>query len=198
MRRTVALFRPNGGKPVTKHMITLQKAPSPRNVALMIVRPAQKRTEAQTTFIDQLCKSDPTAATVYSLAQAFGTLLRNQEGKPGLEQWKGAVRTSGISELIDFVEGLADDAEAVVNGCTEPWSNGMVEGFINKVKWIKRSSYGQAGFPLLQRRVLLHPEASVSLGKDQRRRSSRKSASSPHHASGTGSIPMAVAAASCA
>jgi hypothetical protein len=37
------------------------------------------------------------------------------------------------------------------------WSNGMVEGFVNKVKWIKRSSYGQAGFPLLQRRVLLHP-----------------------------------------
>ena len=33
----------------------------------------------------------------------------------------------------------------------------MVEGFVNKVKWIKRSSYGQAGFPLLQRRVLLHP-----------------------------------------
>ena len=29
----------------------------------------------------------------------------------------------------------------------------MVEGFINKVKWIKRSSYGQAGFALLQRRV---------------------------------------------
>jgi hypothetical protein len=24
----------------------------------------------------------------------------------------------------------------------------MVEGFVNKVKWIKRSSYGQAGFPL--------------------------------------------------
>jgi len=180
-------------------MITLQKAPSPRNVALMIVRRAQKRTEAQRAFIDQLCESDPTAATVYSLAQAFGTLLRNQEGKPGLEHWKGAVRTSGISELIDFVEGLADDAEAVVNGCSEPWSNGMVEGFINKVKWIKRSSYGQAGFPLLQRRVLLHPEAWVSLGKDQRRRSSRKPASSPHHdASGTGSIPRAVAAASCA
>jgi hypothetical protein len=57
--------------------------------------------------------------------------------------------------LIDVVEGLADDAEAVINGCTEPWSNGMVEGCINTVKWIKRSSYGQAGFPLLQRRVRL-------------------------------------------
>src|SRR5712691_326192 len=109
----------------------------------MIVRPAQKRTEAQTIFIDQLCKSDPTAASVYSLAQAFGSLLRNREGKPGLEQWKAAVRVSGIPELIAFMEGLADDAEAVVNGCTESWSNGMVEGFGNYVKWIKRSRYGQ-------------------------------------------------------
>ena len=73
-----------------------------------------------------------------------------------LEQWKAAVQASGIAELIAFVDGLAEDAEAVANGCSLTWSNGMMEGFINKVKWIKRSSYGQAGFPLLQRRVLLH------------------------------------------
>ncbi len=72
-----------------------------------------------------------------------------------LEQWKAAVRASGIAELIAFVDGLADDAEAVANGCSMTWSNGMVEGFVNKVKWIKRSSYGQVGFPLLQRRVRL-------------------------------------------
>jgi hypothetical protein len=45
------------------------------------------------------------------------------------------------------------------------WSNGMVEGFITKVKWIKRSSYGQAGFPLLQRRVLLHPAQKAPTGR---------------------------------
>jgi len=157
IERIVAQFRPQGARLVSKQTITFQKAPSPRSAALMIVRPQASRTADQTTFIDQLCKSDSTAATAYSLAQAFGSLLRKRGGKPGLEQWKGAVRASGIAELVDFVEGLADDAEAVVNGCTEPWSNGMVEGFVNKVKWIKRSSYGQAGFPLLQRRVLLHP-----------------------------------------
>jgi len=196
IRRTVAQFRPHGGKPVTKQTITLQQAPSPRNVTLMIIRRTEKRTQDQTMFIDQLCKSDPTAATVYTLASSFGSLLRNLEGKPGLEQWKAAVRASGITELIAFMEGLADDAEAVVNGCTESWNNGMVEGFVNKVKWIKRSSYGQAGFPLLQRRVLLHPEASGPLGKDQKRRSSRKSAApSSLDTSGTRSTPMAVAAA---
>jgi transposase len=157
IERIVAQLRPHGAKLVTKQTIAFQKAPSPRNAALMMVRPKKARTADQTTFIDQLCKSDPTAATVYTLAQAFGSLLRKREGKSGLEQWKGAVRASGIAELIGFVEGLADDAEAVVNGCTESWSNGMTEGFVNKVKWIKRSSYGQAGFPLLQRRVLLHP-----------------------------------------
>ncbi len=122
----VARFRPHRTKLVTKQAITLQKTPSARNTALMIVRRAQKRTEDQTMFIDQLCKSDPTAATAYTLAQEFGSLLRHREGKAGWEKWKAAVHRSGIAELRDFVEGLADDAEAVINGCSESWNNGMV------------------------------------------------------------------------
>jgi transposase len=43
----------------------------------------------------------------------------------------------------------------------------MVERFINKVKWIKRSSYGQAGFPLLQRRVLLRPASRETHHEDE-------------------------------
>jgi transposase len=89
--------------------------------------------------------------------QDFGSLVRKLKGQECLEQWKPAARASGIAELISFVDGLADDAEAVANGCTVTWNNGMVEGFVNKVKWIKRSSDGQAGFPPLQRHVLLHP-----------------------------------------
>jgi hypothetical protein len=126
IERIVAQFRPYGTKPVSKQTITLaQSAPSPRNTALMIIRRAEKRTKDQTLFIDQFCKSDPLAATVYEIAQAFGTLLRNLEGKSGLEKWKARVRASGIPELIDFMEGLADDAEAVVNGTTlvlEQWN----------------------------------------------------------------------------
>ena len=104
-------------------------------------------------------------AKAYTLAQDFGRLLRKREGLLHLEHWKTAVRASGIAELIAFVDGLADDAAAVANGCSMTWSNGMVEGFINKVKWIKRSSYGQAGFPLLQRRVLLHPAQKATTGR---------------------------------
>lgn len=177
IEKIVQAFRRSGTKPVSSRTITLQKVPSARSAALTIVRPAEHRTPDQTAFLDQLCQSDPTVATAFTLAQAFGQLLRGLEGPQRLKQWKAAVQASGIVELIGFVDGLADDAEAVANSCTESWSNGMVEGFINKVKWIKRSSYGQAGFPLLQRRVLLHLAVRESLGKDQRRGISRSSSS---------------------
>ena len=160
------------------------------------MRPEQSRTREQTAYLDQLIQSNETIAVVFKLAQDFGRLLRKREGQARLEQWKASVRASRIAELIAFVDGLADDAEAVANGCSLTWSNGMVEGFVNKVKWIKRSSYGQAGFPLLQRRVLLHPAAGEAFRKDQRRRSLQKSAAPPSlDTSGTKSIPMALATA---
>ncbi len=162
----------------------------------MMVRPEQSRTREQTAYLEQLIQSNETITAVFELAQDFGRLLRKREGQVRLEQWKAAVQASGIAELIAFVDGLVDDGEAVTNGCSLSWSNGMVEGFINKVKWIKRSSYGQAGFPLLQRRVLLHPAAGQRLSQEQRRRSFRKSASAASpETGGTGSTPMATAAA---
>jgi transposase len=172
IEKIVKAFRRSGTQSVSKQTITLQKAPSARSTALMVVRPTEHRTADQSAFLDQLCQSDPTVATAFTLAQTFGQLLRKREGSQRLEQWKAAVQASGITELMNFVDGLADDAEAVANACSESWNNGMVEGFISKVKWIKRSSYGQAGFPLLQRRVLLHTAARTSCGKDQRRRAS--------------------------
>jgi Transposase len=102
--------------------------------------------------------SNKTIGVVFKLAQDFGRPLRKREGQCVWNNGKplsGPV--SGIAELIAFADGLTDDAEAVASGYSLTWSNGMVEGSVNKVKWIKRSSYGQARFALLQRRVLLHP-----------------------------------------
>ena len=39
-------------------------------------------------------------------------------------------------------------------GLTEPWSNGPVEGFVHKLKFVKRQGYGRAGFNLLRARML--------------------------------------------
>jgi hypothetical protein len=84
----------------------------------MIVRPTKNRTAEQTAYLERLIQSDATVAVAFTLAQDFGCLLRKREGVSRLEQWKAAVQASGIAELITFVDGLADDAEAVANGCS--------------------------------------------------------------------------------
>jgi hypothetical protein len=37
---------------------------------------------------------------------------------------------------------------------TTPWSNGAIEGHINRLKALKRQMYGRAGFELLKARML--------------------------------------------
>ena len=58
-------------------------------------------------------------------------------------------------DLHSFVRGIKRDYDAVLNGLTMPWSSGVVEGNVNRVKMLKRQTYGRATFPLLRKRVLL-------------------------------------------
>ena len=51
---------------------------------------------------------------------------------------------------------------AVESAVTEPWSNGLVEGQINRLKTLKRQMYGRAGVELLRARLLPEP---VSAGQ---------------------------------
>ncbi|EHP91380.1 transposase of ISMdi2, ISL3 family [Methylorubrum extorquens DSM 13060] len=53
-----------------------------------------------------------------------------------------------------FVTGLRQDEAAVRVAIVEPWSNGLVEGQVIRLKMIKRSMYGRAKFDLLRQRVL--------------------------------------------
>ena len=72
-----------------------------------------------------------------------------------LEGWLADTRNSGVEELENFAEGIVcRNLSAVRAALTEEWSNGQVEGQINRLKMLKRQSYGRAGFELLKARVL--------------------------------------------
>jgi len=49
------------------------------------------------------------------------------------------------------------DKAAIEGAFSLSWSNGPVEGHVNRLKFIKRQGYGRAGFDLLKRRVLPLP-----------------------------------------
>src|SRR5437016_3137123 len=61
-RRQLQAFRRTRERPVSKETIILDNPPSPRGVALLMVRPAQSRTREQTAYLEQLIQSDATVA----------------------------------------------------------------------------------------------------------------------------------------
>ena len=66
----------------------------------------------------------------------------------------GLARSCGTLSLCTLRSPLRRDQDAVAAALELPWSNGMVEGQIHRLKLIKRQMYGRAGFDLLRLRVL--------------------------------------------
>ena len=66
-----------------------------------------------------------------------------------------SARACGVAAIETFAAGLEQDGAAVRAALTESWSSGQAEGQVNRLKLLKRQSYGRAGFDLLRRRVLL-------------------------------------------
>jgi transposase len=108
------------------------------------------REAAYVAALTHLC---PPIAEAQRLLTAFCYLLtaRHEEG---LDPWLEQCEQSGISELVGFARGLRRDYAAVYAAVRYEWSQGPVEGHINRLKMRKRQMYGRASFSLLRRRVL--------------------------------------------
>jgi transposase len=59
-------------------------------------------------------------------------------------------------------KGPYKDAVAVRAGLSLIWSNGPTEGFIHRVKRLKRQAYGRAGVDFLRHRILAPSAGAVA------------------------------------
>jgi transposase len=132
---------------------TRPQGPSARAVSFTWVCPEAKRAQDAQLYIDQLTRADPAIAQAYTLSQAFLALVRERRGD-ALAAWLTEATASGIEALARFAQGLQEDLAAITAGLTLPWSNGPVEGHINRLKLLKRQGYGRAGVSLLRQRVM--------------------------------------------
>jgi transposase len=128
---------------------------APRQVAALVVRRPDKLSAADQALLEQLCARCEHLATMCHLARTFATALRERRGAAAFAPWAAEAEGSKVSELRGFVAGLRQDEAAVIAGLTLPWSSGVVEGHVTRVKLIKRQMYGRGNVDLLRRRVLL-------------------------------------------
>ncbi len=88
------------------------------------------------------------------LALNFISLV-NQKKSEKLDSWLNQAYNSILSPFNRFAKSLIEDYQAVKAAVTMRWSNGQVEGQINRLKMLKRQMYGRAKLDLLTRRFLL-------------------------------------------
>ena len=127
--------------------------PTARHVAgLFLRRPADLEPDQQ-AYLDHLQKANAEVATAYRLTQVFAAMVRERAGER-LDAWLAEVEGGEVAALRRFAQGLRKDLAAVRAGLTERWSNGPTEGFVHKLKLVKRQAYGRAGFAVLRQRVV--------------------------------------------
>jgi len=129
---------------------------SPRHAAWLLVEIPDDLSQTQTLLLEALRQLCPETDIAYPLAQRFVTMIRERQPE-ALDSWLQEAETCGIAAIRNFVVKLRQDYDAVKAALSYEWSNGQVEGQVNRLKTIKRQMYGRANFDLLRLRVLLPP-----------------------------------------
>jgi transposase len=122
-------------------------------VSALLNLPPQTLSAGQKRHLDAFLRFCPKAHELRRFILKFRAMLRWRSAKK-LGTWIKSAAASEFRFTAQFASTLRRDLEAVKLSITTPWSNGPIEGHINRLKAIKRQMYGRAGFELLKARVL--------------------------------------------
>jgi transposase len=147
VRDWVRRLRAGDPKPAAPAMAW--KTPSGRRAAWLVVDPDEiDGTERR--FAEALVAGSADLARLITVAREFRTMVRQQQAER-LDDW---LTVAGETALAGFADGIRRDLAAVQAALSLPWGGGPVEGQVCRLKTIKRTMCGRAGFDLLRHRVL--------------------------------------------
>lgn len=144
------------GKPVANRSSGI----SASHAAGILMKRPENRSEEEVRTLFRLKTVHRITERCCTLFEEFAGMLRDRahtgedQVHSLLGEWTQRTKASGIPELKAFAVKLLQDKEAVVAAMTLPYSQGQIEGRINKLKLVKRSMYGRGKFDLLRQRIL--------------------------------------------
>lgn len=130
------------------------RPPSPRAVAGWVLRRPESLSETEHLHLKNVLANCPEIDALTRHVRSFATMFTERQGER-LPDWLDAVRQDNLPSLHTLAAGIDRDRDAVTAGLTLPWSSGVVEGHVNRIKMLKRQMFGRAGFALLRKRVLM-------------------------------------------
>ncbi len=127
---------------------------TPRTATWLVLRRADKRSTQDQMLLADVRRQAPDLEEEVGLAEAFMALVRDRT-PDHLDPWLKRAADGAVQQMQRFAKRLSADYDAVRAALMLAWSNGPVEGQINRLKTLKRQMYGRAGLDLLGRRFLL-------------------------------------------
>jgi transposase len=140
---------------------------SAQKATWLFFRRSEDLKEEEQEHLRLLRQASPQLDAAYHLVEAFLHMVRERTGEQ-LDAWLAFAEASHLEVFESFITAVQQDKDAVLAGLTLPWSNGPLEGNVNRLKLIKRSMYGRAEIDLLKHRVLSQSK------KNQDRKNKRK------------------------
>lgn len=143
--------------PAASAALVAPKRIAPRQLAAWALQRKPDRTPKQAAVLDRLGALCEPFRLALDLLDRFLGMIRQAprtDQATALQAWEAEAQECGIAPLQNFAKGLQQDQAAVEAGLSLCWSNGTVEGSVNRLKFVKRRGYGRANFDLLRRRVL--------------------------------------------
>lgn len=127
--------------------------PSSRRLSFAVARRPDRRSDDERRSIECLRAASGAVSTAVDLGERFSAVVRDRSVS-GRTDGLGSAAASGVPEFAGLARSMTRDLAAVRAGVAGAWSNGQVEGQVHRLKLVKRSGYGRAGFALLKARVL--------------------------------------------
>ena len=103
--------------------------------------------------LNQCFKLYPSVKPLYETIQTYRRAIQMKDVETFL-QWLRQQLSSKKNPFYYYAFRLRSDFQAVKNALVLPYSNGLLEGQVNRLKTIKRITYGRSGLKLLEKRVL--------------------------------------------
>jgi transposase len=149
LRRNKPDFESQSPQPARRCLVR-----TPRSITWLFTRARDELSELEHDQVRQIEKGCSEVKDASEIVRDFSAMVRNRDCLRW-EKWLERATASTVPPAIRrFASTSKKDAAAIKAALSLPWSNGQLEGQINKLKMIKRQMYGRANLKLLEHRLL--------------------------------------------
>lgn len=117
----------------------------------------EKLTDEDNTRLALMFEIAPRLADAYQVKNEFLEVMHApsaEEGKQKMIQWLWSVEAMELPEFEACTKACHNWFQEILNALDAPWTNGFTEGCNNKIKVLKRVSFGVRNFKNFRKRIL--------------------------------------------